>query len=128
MGRNTFETLLSFDTRPYNKPLFILSNTLKELPEDLKGKAEIISGGPASVVNRLATRGFANLYVDGGRVGQSFLNLDLVDEMIITRIPVLLGDGIPLFGRMKQRLQFTLKGTEELGPGLVKSHYTRSRS
>ena len=75
----------------------------------------------------LAQRGFENLYVDGGRVIQSFLKEDLVDEMIITRVPILLGDGIPLFGVLAKRLNFELTKTEVLGELLTKSYYSRLR-
>jgi len=127
VGRNTFQSLLTFDAWSYHMPVFVLSNTLDEVPETLRGKAEIVSGDPESVVDQLAKRGRTNLYIDGGRVIQSFLERDLIDEMIITRVPVLLGDGIPLFGRTKQRLEFKTWRTEELGQGLVKSCYARAR-
>lgn len=127
MGRNTFETVLSFGGWPYNQPVFVLSNTLAEIPERLTGKAEIISGPLGTLLNQLRERGYLNLYVDGGRVIQSFLAADLVDEMIITRVPILLGDGIPLFGKLTERLGFVHKKTEVLNETLTKSYYTRVR-
>jgi len=65
--------------------------------------------------------------VDGGRTIQSFLQEDLIDEMIITQAPVLLGEGIPLFGKLTKRLTFTLKKNEAFHTGLVQSHYVRVR-
>jgi dihydrofolate reductase len=127
MGRNTFEAVLSFDSWPYSKPVFVLSSTLRAVPERLTGKAEIVGGDLKSLVSELSERGYSDLYVDGGRVIQSFLELDLVDEMIITRVPILLGDGIPLFGRLTQRLEFAHKRTEVLNEMLSKSYYTRVR-
>jgi dihydrofolate reductase len=127
MGRNTFETVLGFGSWPYSTPVFVLSETLKEVPDSVSDRAEIISGPLGTVLTRLRERGYLNLYVDGGRVIQSFLAEDLVDEMIITRVPVLLGEGIPLFGRLTKRLKFEHKKTELLNEALSKSHYVRVR-
>ncbi len=127
MGRHTFEMILTFGGWPYSKPVFVLSKTLEDVPERLVGKAEIVSGDLASLLSQLGERGYLNLYVDGGRVIQSFLDEDLVDEMIITRVPILLGDGIPLFGKLTRRLKFGHKQTEALNDVLSKSYYTRIR-
>ena len=127
MGRNTFEKVLSFGEWPYNKIVFVLSNRLTDIPEKLKGKAEVIKGNLKTIINQLKTRGYNNLYIDGGKVIQSFLKEDLIDEMIITRIPVLLGDGIPLFNNLKQSLKFRHIKTEIFNNTLVKSHYVRAR-
>jgi dihydrofolate reductase len=127
MGRKTFETVLSFDPWPYQKPVFVLSRTLAALPEKAIGKAELIVGGPAEVVRILGARGFHNLYVDGGRTIQGFLEADLIDEMIITRVPILLGGGVPLFGSLSKEMKFRLVSTERLNDALVKSIYRRLR-
>jgi dihydrofolate reductase len=127
MGRKTFETVLSFDPWPYQKPVFVLSRTLTALPEKALGKAELIRGEPAEVVRILGARGFHNLYVDGGRTIQGFLEADLIDEMIITRVPILLGGGVPLFGCLPWEMKFRLVSTERLNDALVKSIYRRLR-
>ena len=128
MGRSTFETVLDFGDWPYSRPVFVLSETLEEVPEHLCGKADVIKGSLGSVLAHLRELGYLNLYVDGGRVIQSFLAEDLVDEMIITRIPILLGEGIPLFGRSAERLDFEHKKTEVLLGALTKSYYARKRA
>jgi dihydrofolate reductase len=127
MGRKTFETVLSFDPWPYQKPVFVLSHTLAALPEKAIGKAELIRGEPAEVVRILGARGFHNLYVDGGRTIQGFLEADLIDEMIITRVPILLGGGVPLFGSLPWEMKFRLVSTERLNDALFKSIYRRLR-
>ena len=127
MGRNTFEKVLTFGQWVYEKPVFILSNSLTKLPEKILDKAEIVSGEIKEVIAQLNQEGYKNLYIDGGRVIQSFLQEDLVDEMIITRVPILLGKGIPLFDKLEQHLQFSHKKTEIYNNTLVKSHYTRIR-
>jgi dihydrofolate reductase len=127
MGRNTFETVISFDSWPYPVPVFVLSASLKTLPGKVAGKVEIIHGEPRALVKRLNQRGYRNLYIDGGRTIQCFLQEDLIDEMIITRVPVLLGEGIPLFGNLENSLNFHLEKTEQLNDALVKSSYSRIR-
>lgn len=125
MGRQTFETVLSFGQWPYTKPVYILSNTLKELPPEISNKAEIVQGKLSSILDVLNSRGIVNLYIDGGKTIQSFLELDLIDELIITRMPIILGSGIPLFTSMEREISFELASTEALTKDLVKSTYTR---
>ena len=127
MGRNTFEIIHSFGKWPYNKPVFVLSNTLDNLPDGHEGKAELMKGEPSMIVKELGERGYHNLYIDGGKVIQSFLNEDLIDEMIITRVSILLGNGIPLFHDLNQILKFKHKETIVLNEDLVQSHYERIR-
>ena len=126
MGRKTFEKVLTFDFWPYEKPVFVLSNTLDSVPGILIGKVEIVEGDLKQLVEALKDRGFQNLYIDGGRVIQSFLAEDLIDEMIISWIPILLRKGVPLFGKLKDSLKFSHKKTESY-KALVQSHYTRIR-
>ncbi|MDJ0747135.1 MAG: dihydrofolate reductase family protein [Xenococcaceae cyanobacterium MO_167.B27] len=127
MGRNTFQKVLTFDKWSYDKPVFILSNTLTQLPENIIDKAEIVSGNIQKLVNQLNQRGYNNLYVDGGSVIQSFLQKDLIDEMIITRVPILLGNGFSLFGKLDQHLKFRHQKTEIYNNTQVKSYYIRER-
>jgi dihydrofolate reductase len=127
MGRTTFETVLGFGVWPYDKPVFVLSATLVEAPAHLAGKTEIMAGDPHSVVATLRGRGYQSLYIDGGRTIQGFLAADLIDELIITTVPILLGDGVPLFGRIGRALAFRHVSTEALTPDLIKSRYVRDR-
>ncbi len=128
MGRNTFEKVVSFDVWLYNKPVFVLSNSLQTLPEGYEEKARLVTGTVMKkLVDQLRDEGFENLYIDGGQVIQSFLEEDLVDRLIITQVPILLGDGIPLFGTLSKRLKFSLDKTERLGELLVMNTYSRLR-
>jgi hypothetical protein len=61
-----------------------------------------MTGTPAEIVSQLATTGARHLYVDGGVTIQGFLRAGLIQRLIITRAPVLIGDGIPLFGTLAQ--------------------------
>lgn len=125
MGRNTYDKVLTFGEWPYTKKVFVLSNSIKSVSEEMTDKAEIISGNIPALISDLNRRGFYNFYVDGGKVIQSFLNEDLIDEMIITRIPVLLGEGIPLFGKLAKSIKFSQVKTEIFSNGLVKNCYIR---
>ena len=109
------------------KKVFVLSSSVKQIPETLNEKATLIAMKPAALLNHLAGKGFSKLYVDGGKVIQSFLKEDLVDELIITRVPELIGSGIPLFGYLDNDLQFEHIKTNIYSDGLVKSHYKRKR-
>lgn len=123
MGRKTFEKVLSFGVWPYTKRVFVLSTTLKKIPEALKEKAEIIEGEPETILTDLKERGYEDLYIDGGRTIQGFLKEGLIQEMIITTIPVILGGGIPLFGSLDEKVSLELVGSEVLVDALVKTHY-----
>lgn len=127
IGRGTYEKVLTFPSWPYEKAVFVLSSTLKSLPDSLRGKATIVSMQPRPLLQFLAKEGFSNIYVDGGKVIQAFLRDDCIDEMIISKVPVLLGRGIPLFGFLDKPLQFDHLHTETFSNGLVKGHYRRIR-
>lgn len=129
MGRNSFETVLAFNEWPYPKamPIFVLTNSLDELPATLPAKVEIVKGELKRIIGSLKVKGIRNLYIDGGKTIQGFLQEDLIDEMIITRIPILLGSGIPLFGKNNLELKFEHVETEVFNNLLVRSKYIRKR-
>ena len=127
MGRNTFETVQTFGAWPYSKPVYVISSSLKELHPDYSGKAELLNLKPAEIINHLGKMNLKNLYIDGGKLIQSFLAEDLIDEMIITTLPVLLGEGVPLFGKLQSHMHFTHMKTEVLLESLVKTHFVRGK-
>ena len=127
IGRGTFEKVLSFPAWPYEKKVFVLSNSIKQVPAALKEKLTLLSMRPRELMSHLAREGFSNIYVDGGKVIQDFLKEDCVDEMIITRVPELIGSGIPLFGYIEKDLAFEHIRTDVFANGLVKSRYVRRR-
>jgi dihydrofolate reductase len=127
MGRITYELVLTFNQWPYNKPVFVLSSTLKSVLENMSGKVEIINGEPVAIVKQLNARNYNNLYIDGGVTIQGFLKHDLIDEMVITRLPVLLGEGIPLFAGLTAEQKYEHVKTEVFNNFLVRSSYKRIR-
>ena len=127
MGRKTFETVHSFNAWPYTKPVFVVTRSLKKLPEIYQNKATILNLQPSQIIKNLEDDGMNNLYIDGGVLIQSFLKEDLIDELIITTIPVLLGAGFPLFGKLEESLNFKFQKSEVLNNSLMKNYYTRDR-
>jgi dihydrofolate reductase len=123
IGRKTYETVLAFDQWPYGeKPVFVLS-TGRLAPAPVGALVEHMSGAPAEVVSRLAARGVQHVYVDGGITIQRFLEAGLIQRLIITHIPVLIGTGIPLFGPIQRDITLTHVGTRQYASGLVQSEY-----
>jgi len=127
IGRGTFDKVLTFPSWPYEKKVFVLSTRVKKVPAQLIGKVTVLSMKPGALLNYLSDEGFANIYVDGGKVIQSFLKEDRIDEMIVTKVPVLIGSGIPLFGELDKDLPFKHVRTKVYSNGLVKSRYKRNR-
>ncbi len=128
MGRNTFEVVCGFDIEwPYQKPVFVLSNTLERIPEKYSGKAILVKGPLREVLAEIHEKGYHRLYIDGGKTIQSFLKEDLIDEMIITIIPILLGEGIPLFSALSERLAFECIETKISLRVAFQSHFVRKR-
>ncbi len=125
MGRKTFDIVSSFSTWPYSKKVFVLSHSLKDIRPDLVDQVELVSGDLNAIVKKLQQAGYHNLYIDGGQTIQSFLKKNLIDELIISKIPILLGGGIPLFSAEHPMLQFDHCSTEVFEGGLVKSHYKK---
>jgi dihydrofolate reductase len=125
MGRGTFEKVLTFPSWPYDQKVFVLSTKIKQVPAKLRGKVTVLSMKPKALLKYLSNEGFSNIYVDGGKVIQSFLVEDCIDEMIITKAPVLIGSGIPLFGDLDHDLPLKHIRTKIFSNGLVKSHYKR---
>ena len=118
MGRKCMEVISSFNLTPQQWPygdtkIYVLSNSLKVAPENLRGKVEMYSGEIPVLIKQLEDSGFKHAYIDGGATITSFINLQLISEMIITKAPVILGEGIPLFGKINNKIK--LVNSEAIG-------------
>jgi dihydrofolate reductase len=123
IGRNTYETVLAFPEWPYgDKRVVVLSSHPLDL-SGARGSVEQMSGSPAEIVSKLAATGATHLYVDGGITIQKFLRAGMVQRLIITRVPVLIGQGIPLFGALPGDVRLRHIATQQYASGLVKSEY-----
>jgi len=128
MGRSTYDTICEFDIPwPYNIPVFVMSRKLNELNGKFKDDVHLIKGSLSEILKQIHKLGYHKLYIDGGKVIQSFLAKDLIDEMIITIIPVLLGDGIPLFSKQSRPLEFECIKTKHYLNAIVQNHFKRKR-
>jgi dihydrofolate reductase len=124
MGRHTFETVLSFEEWPYGeKRVIVLSSSPLKIPESLQNSVEAKSGSPENLFQSLSHEGHQNAYIDGGNTVQRFLNAGLIRDIIITRIPILIGQGIPLFGPLKNDIIVKHLKTQTYENGFVQSHY-----
>ena len=124
IGRKTFDWVLSFGGWAYGKkPVVVLSSNPSALKVPAEAVCDVMSGTPQEVVARLAQRGLKHLYIDGGVTITRFLMAGLIQRMIITRIPVLLGSGIPLFGFLPHDIRLEHVGTRSFPSGLVQSEY-----
>lgn len=125
MGRRTYEKALTFDPWPYTLPVVVMSKTLAsgDVPPRLAGKVRILAEAPSRVMGLLEDEGWRHVYVDGGKIIQSFLREGLVADMVITTVPVLLGDGLSLFGPLNEEVSLTHRKSTAFPSGLVQSTY-----
>jgi dihydrofolate reductase len=124
IGRNTFEIVLAFPEWPYGeRRVVVLSSRPLDLSVVRGGRVEQMDGAPAEIIAKLAASGAQHLYVDGGITIQGFLRAGLVDRLTLSRVPVLIGQGIPLFGSLPGDVRLRHIATQHYKGGLVKSEY-----
>ena len=124
IGRHSYEKVLSFGEWPYKeKRTVVLSSKDLKIPKELEETVSSSSESPTDLVKRLSDEGAKHLYVDGGITIQRFLNEGLIDELTITTIPILLGEGRPLFGPTKKDISLRLIETKKYDFGFVQLKY-----
>lgn len=125
MGRGTYDVVSTFGDWPFKKPTIVLTSSLSEadMPEDHKGKVRFLKATPSEALQLTEQEGWNRAYVDGGKVIQSFLQAGLIEDMIISCIPILLGDGLPLFGLIDRSVPLQHIETRPFSSGLVQSTY-----
>jgi dihydrofolate reductase len=123
IGRKSFDVVKKFSVWPYGtKPVIVLSTTLTSVGVP-GANCEVMAGTPNEIARRLAQRGMRHVYIDGGETIQSFLEAGLIQRLIITRIPVLLGSGVPLFGAFSRDIRLQHVATRAYPSGIVQSEY-----
>ncbi|MHB8837487.1 MAG: dihydrofolate reductase family protein [Gemmatimonadaceae bacterium] len=126
IGRKTFEIVMGFDAWPYGQRRVVV---LSSQPVDLSGatarggRVEQMSGPPSDIASTLAAQGARHAYVDGGVTIQGFLRAGLIQRLVISRVPVLIGSGIPLFGALPHDVSLRHVATKAFAGGLVQSEY-----
>ena len=123
IGRNTFEVVLNLPSWPYSdKRVVVLSHRPLDF-SGVTGRVEQMSGAPAQIVDELAATGGEHVYVDGGITIQEFLRAGQIHDLTITRVPVLIGEGVPLFGRVPKDIKLRHLSTRQYSSGMVTSEY-----
>ncbi len=128
MGRSTMDVISSMNLTPEQWPyintrVIVLSRTLKTPPKNLKDLVEIYSGDLLELVAQLESEGLTHAYIDGGKTIQSFLDLKLINEMTLTRVPAILGEGIPLFGKSIQNIKLENAKATAFANDCIQVHY-----
>jgi dihydrofolate reductase len=125
IGRTTYETVLAMDEWFYTKPVFVLSTTLA--PSDITRDDVSVYPDIDSIVEAFTAAGHKNAYVDGGATIQNFLRLGLIDSLILSYAPVLIGGGARLFGDLAADVDLELVETKTLSAGFVQTQYRVTR-
>jgi dihydrofolate reductase len=129
MGRNSYEKVRTFGCWPYdNVPVVVLTNRPLDIPKELEEKIRVERPAPKQLVSTLEKEGYTHLYIDGGITIQGFLKAGLIHEITITRIPIVLGSGIPLFGDLNKEVPLRLIATSRSDNGFVQVRYEVIRS
>jgi dihydrofolate reductase len=124
MGRKTYEKILTFGEWPYgSKQVIVMSRSPVDIPKHLQETVSASSETPRELVDRLSAQGSKHLYIDGGMTIQGFLQAGVLDEMTLTLIPVVIGDGIPLFGYIKSDVELSLIESKAYEFGCVQVKY-----
>ncbi len=123
MGRGTFEKVLTFDWPYGDKPITVMSSSLTQVPEKIRGSVRIDDSAPGEILRRLESEGCRHIYLDGGQVIQSFIRDGLVDDLTLTIIPILLGQGLPLFGHLEGAIKLNLMESRSWKNGFAQLRY-----
>ncbi len=125
MGSGSYQNVLTFGEWPYQKPVIVMSQSLtqSDIPHELKDRVRLSDLRPSQMMQKLNFEGWNRAYVDGGKIVQSFLNEGLIQDMTLTHIPILIGDGISLFGPLTRDIDLEHVPTRSFSSGLVSSKY-----
>ncbi len=123
MGRNSFEKVLTFGEWPYDKKVIVLTSRDLTLPPELAGKVEPLHLSPRELAHEMDIRGAKGIYLDGGITIQKFLREGLVNELTITTIPILIGEGLPLFDAVGKDIKLELIRSQSFKNGFVQNKY-----
>lgn len=125
MGRGSYETVLAFGEWPYSKPVVVMSKTLSPsgIPAELADKVRLTELEPPELIQSLQEDGWRRAYVDGGKVVQSFIRCGLIEDFILTTVPILIGDGQRLFGAIDADIDLELISSKSFRSGLLQTRY-----
>lgn len=129
MGRGSYENVLTFGEWPYKKPVVVMSKTLKpqDIPAGIKDKIHLTDLDPPELMQSLEKDGWSRAYIDGGKVVQSFIKCGLIEDFVLTTVPILIGDGIRLFGDIDKDIDLEFVNSKSFKSGLVQNYYRIAR-
>lgn len=125
MGRGSYQNVLSFGDWPYSKPVVVMSKTLaqSDIPSELADKVCMTDLDPPELMQSLQKDGWSRAYIDGGKVVQSFVKCGLIEDFVLTIVPILIGDGRRLFGKVAGDIDLELIGVKYFKSGMVQTRY-----
>lgn len=107
IGRGTYEKVMTFKNWPYtDKKVIVLSTSLKKVANGASLATSLVEA-----IAQLEATNAKDVYVDGGKVIQSFLQAGYIDEITVSIAPVLIGSGLPLFGSLPKDCWLDLVAT-----------------
>lgn len=127
VGRKTYQWVIDqgFEYPHADKETYIITRNARED----EGKRHFYTGDLKQLVAELKSRGGKNIYCDGGaEIVNLMLNQNLIDEIILSVVPVILGDGRPLFKNGLPKSELTLLNSQSYASGLVQLHYQINKS
>lgn len=128
MGRNTFEAVMAMDVDwPYTVPVFVVSRGAVAIPTEFADRVNHRDDAPSKLCTALEAEGIHRIWVDGGALISSFLADGLIDRIVITTLPVLLGEGIPLFGSFPGDIRLKLESAVGIANGMTQTTYLVDR-
>ena len=120
VGRKTYATVLGFGAWLYaGKRCVVMTHTLGPS----RHGEEFYEGAPEQLVDRLTLEGAKRIYVDGGAVIQQFLSAGLVTDVVVSIVPILLGEGVRLFGETARDVGLEFVEARSFASGLVQLEY-----
>ncbi|NQV42809.1 MAG: dihydrofolate reductase [Candidatus Marinimicrobia bacterium] len=129
MGRKTFNQVLGFGSWPYgDKPVTVLSHQAAPSTFPEGAIVNFAQGSPEELAQQFITAGDSHIYLDGGNVIQQFLSAGLLDEIILTQVPVLLGSGISLFKEPLDKKVWIVEGVTNYANGFIQTHFKKKES
>ncbi len=125
MGRGSYQNVLSFGDWPYSKPVIVMSKTLSQsdIPSELADKVRLTDLDPPELMHSLQKDGWSRAYIDGGKVVQSFIKCGLIEDLVLTTVPILIGEGHRLFGEVADDIDLELIGVKSFESGMVQTRY-----
>lgn len=124
MGRKTFAKIMNFPEWPFpSQRVIVLSTTMKEVPPSVADQVQLFGGSVEDLAFLLESDRETHIYVDGSRAIQSFIQAGILSDITITTIPILIGEGVPLFGAIPKDVKLEHVTTKAFRNGFVQSIY-----